>query len=137
MGLDNFPQTYPCKNKGTAVLDKDGKIDCDLTQKSGGCPWLDAKPPQEGRVYGIFGTDCWYRGKWGNLRLDEAGIEGSFYGDNDDETHKSPESCLALADIIGEHLADIRDSEARDDLTYAEWYLRWAGENAEGLSCWY
>lgn len=137
MGLDNYPETLPCKDRGTAVFNDDGGVDCQLTQEAGGCPWLNANPPQEGRVIGIFGTDCWYRGKYGNYLLEEAGIDGSFYGDNDEETYKSPDSCLELADMIREHLADVRDDEVRAGLAYAEWYLRWAGENTGGLNCWY
>lgn len=137
MGLDNIPGKLPCRTNGTAILNDDRQVICHKTQEAGGCPWQNANPPQEGRVLGIFGADCWYRGKYGQYLLGEAGIEGSFYGDNEDETYKSPESCLALADSIGESLADIRDDEVRIGLAYAEWYLRWAAENADGLDCWY
>lgn len=137
MGLDNYPKDLPCKTAGTAVLDDEGLVLCKDTQQAGGCPWLNANPPEEGRVYGIFGADCWYRGKYGQYLLYQAGIDGSFYGDNEDETHKSPESCLTLADVIGESIVDIKDDEVRAGLTYAEWYLRWAAENADGLECWY
>lgn len=136
MGLDNYPQTFPCKDRGTALLNDEGGIDCKLTQEAGGCPWLNANPPKGGRVIGIFGTDCWYRGKWGNMRLEEAGITAyDFYGD--DDNYKSATECLELADVIAEALPRVTDEEARTDLAYAEWYLRWAAEETDGLNCWY
>lgn len=143
MGLDNIPREYPCKKQMTAILDDEGRIDCDKTQEVGGCPWQNANPPKEGRVYGIMGTSCWYRGKYGNHLIEEAGIEGdeesgmSFYGNLDDGCYKTPDSCLALADAIGEALVDVNDQETKEGLAYAEWYLRWAAQNADGLNCWY
>jgi len=164
MGLDNFPQKYPCKTQGTAVLvtrrDEDGKayteedgsevkmIDCKATQACGGCPYkneFDKSGLNGGAVYGMFGTDCWYRGKYGNALLDEAGFYDdsdslNFYGDNEDGTEKSPESCVTLADVIGDILDEndpALDKEVRDGLKYAEWYLRWAAEYCEGLGAWY
>ena len=158
MGLDNFPKTYPCLTKGTAVKvcrrDKDGKdihnedgtpdlvIDCELTMEAGGCPWKNAEPPK-GAVYGIFGCPCWFRGKYGEALLrqmtmvDEDTTHLTFYGDNEDETEKSAESCLALADFIKEHITEVSDEEHYDSLVYAEWYLRWAAKEADGLACWY
>lgn len=136
MGLDNYPYILPCTNNNTAVLNDDGGVNCELTQEAGGCPWLNANPPKEGRIIGIMGRDCWYRGKWGNMRLEEIGITSvDFYGDEDN--YKSPYECLNLADVIGESVAQVNDPEARNDLLYAEWYLRWAAENTDGLNCWY
>lgn len=160
MGLDNIPKIYPCEKNGTAVklcrTDRDGKdilnedgtpdleIDCDLTMEAGGCPWKNANPPK-GAVYGIFGVPCWYRGKAGNTLMaryaDPATPnlnDESFYGDIEDGTEKTPESCLRLAD----HVAQVREHNVSDEydfdaLTYAEWYLRWAAENTDGLICWY
>jgi hypothetical protein len=151
MGLDNIPKQYPCKKQGTAVLVEDERIDCQSTQAAGGCPWLNANPPTEGRVYGVMGTDCWYRGKYGNYLLEEVtdadpmGDNGSFYGDNEDETEKSPESCERLAEIIAEaiktyepsDLAETDKRETYEGLKYAEWYLRWAARECDGLICWY
>lgn len=135
MGLDNYPVTYPCKDRETAIMNEHGSIDCKLTQEAGGCPWKNANPP-EGQIIGIMGTDCWYRGKVGNMILEEVGVtEYDFYGDEDN--HMSPDMCLELADVIGEVLADVRDKEDRTYLSYAEWYLRWAAENTDGLNCWY
>lgn len=156
MGLDNIPKNYPCKTQGTVVLVPktfdDGttvdQIDCKATQEAGGCPWLNGNPPTKGRVYGILGTECWYRGKYGNALLEDAGLGGGndFYGDNDDSTEKSPESCIHLAEQIAQYLThtflpDIvpteEAAELKAELEYAEWYLRWAAEQADGLVCWY
>lgn len=169
MGLDNFPNKYPCKSQGTAVLterrnqndevviDPDTNepmtvIDCDATQACGGCPYRNDYEKSglgdSGRVYGIFGTECWYRGKYGNYLLDELGIgdENNFYGDNEDGTYKSPDSCLNLADEIEEAVYEYCDGDGRimregtdivPELQYAEWYLRWAAKNCDGLAAWY
>ena len=165
MGLDNFPKQYPCKTQGTAVMvqrtnregtlltNEDGTpdmaISCEATQACGGCPYMNERNKQTdlgNPVYGMFGTDCWYRGKYGNFIIGALGIENdelSFYGDNEDGTEKSPESCLQLADAIGEELDDlgghiIADGEdITPDLRYAEWYLRWAAEFCDGLEAWY
>lgn len=155
MGLDNIPHVLPCTAQGTAVLVEDSndhiqRIDCQATQLAGGCPWKNANPPTEGGVIGIFGTDCWYRGKYGNALLDQyteaatMGDNASFYGDDEDSVYKDPESCLALADLIDEVLADW-PTEASDEypeahrqgLAYASWYLRWAAANCDGLDAWY
>jgi hypothetical protein len=151
VGLDNIPKEYPCRSKGTAVLVEDDRIDCKATQAAGGCPWLNAGPPEEGRVLGMFGTDCWYRGKYGNYLLaevteaDKVGDDVNFYGDNEDGTEKSPDSCVKLATIIRSaldtyDLADLEDEEKRqtfEGLNYAEWYLRWVAAECGGLVCWY
>lgn len=94
---------------------------------------------------GIFGTDCWYRGKYGNALLEEVtssdpmGDNLSFYGDNEDGTEKSPESCVELADFIDGLLSAMGDDteEYKSDLKYASWYLRWSAEACGGLVCWY
>lgn len=170
MGLDNMPHTYPCSTQGTAVLvtipvniedpnsdpllDDSGKpvqkIDCQATQLAGGCPWKNANPPSEGAVVGLFGTDCWYRGKYGNALLDRytdadpMGDSQSFYGDDEDSSYKNPESCLFLADLIDAVLADWPDNQPEEfpeehhqGLVYAAWYLRWAAENCDGLDAWW
>jgi hypothetical protein len=167
MGLDNIPKNYPCKTQGTAVLvhrldndenpvyDENGEavtsIDCEQTQAAGGCPWKNANPPIEGHVLGMFGTDCWYRGKYGNRLLEEAtdndpmGDNLSFYGDEEDGTVKSVSSCIATADLCRlawnsyepEEAAAEETAEIIAGLQYAEWYLRWAAETTDGLICWY
>ena len=138
MGLDNHPQVLPCRTAGTAVI-VDERIDCDATITQGGCPWSNANPPETGRIYGMFGAPCWYRGKWGEFLLQKylGNSEWSFYGDNEDNTLMSARRCVELADVIGDLLVDVTDLEDRDSLSYAEWYLRWAAEFCNGLVCWY
>ncbi len=103
MGLDNIPHRYACERLGTAVkvdiLDKDGvaivdeetglpqkRIDCRETQAQGKCPYLISLSKtdlQDGSVTGIFGTDCWYRGTYGNYLIEALELpdfEYSFYG---------------------------------------------------------
>jgi hypothetical protein len=166
MGLDNIPHKYPCKTRGTAVLtqsfDKEGNaileddgspatsIDCEATQAFGGCPYrsdYDKAGLTGGAVYGIFGTDCWYRGKYGNYLVEELGVydetEGlSFYGALGDNSHKSPHECNLLADAMEEAVEGYEGEEEnrqemKESIAYAIWYLRWAAKNAEGLDCWY
>lgn len=169
MGLDNIPKKYPCRTQGTAIqvissdkmgeaiLEEDGStmllIDCKATQASGGCPYVDELDKQDKEllgnpVYGMFGTDCWYRGKYGNYLLEAIGYDTpfSFYGDNEDETEKSAESCLLLAELIDEALSECTEKDGvyrldgndiSSDLRYASWYLKWAAEFSEGLICWY
>jgi len=168
MGLDNIPHQYACKTQGTAVLEprtnketgealigEDGEpvfsINCEKTQEAGGCPYKNAFAKsglEGGAVYGIFGTDCWYRGKWGNYLLEDIGIydetEGiSFYGTLGDASHKSPHECVVLADAISGFLDDEPDYKSPNmeasasDLFYAEWYLRWVAAECGGLDCWY
>lgn len=169
MGLDNIPKQYPCKAQATAVmtprLNKDGValteddgspmmvIDCQATQACGGCPYKNELDKQDKEalgnpVYGIFGTDCWYRGKYGNWLMEAIGYDESFdfYGDNEDGTEKSKASCLSVAQVIDEALEDCDEDDGvyrmgGDDITkelrYASWYLKWAAEFADGLICWY
>ena len=68
--------------------------------------------------------------------------EFSFYGDNEDGTEKSPASCLSVAQFIDDTLSEggvIRGDgeDISSDLRYASWYLKWAAEYADGLTCWY
>ena len=140
MGLDNIPRTYACVAHETAIKDDEDRIDCQATQEAGGCPWKKApNRPEKGAVLGMFGTDCWYRGKYGQYLLDEHGIstDPGFYGDNDDGSQKSVESCLELADEIDAALPNIPEGEDREGLIYASWYLRWAAAECGGLDAWY
>ena len=166
MGLDNYPETYPCRKQGTAVMGvrkdidgnpiiEDGKpleaIDCELTIEAGGCPYkneLKASGLDEGLpVYGIMGTHCWYRGKFGNFLIEEMGFydetEGlSFYGALGEHTHKPPYECTILADAIDQWLEEnesltYNGEDYTEDAKYASWYARWAAKNADGLACWY
>ena len=162
MGLDNIPNEYGCKAKGTAVLvpltDSDGKaiideygnpevqIDCKATQEAGGCPWSKVFGERQGRVYGMFGTDCWYRGKYGFALLNAFGLEGEIlYGDESQIV--SAEDCHELADEMvsafttadGERKMEImwEGENVAQDWWYLADYLRWSAIVCNGLNAWY
>ncbi len=165
MGLDNIPHRYACERLGTAVkvdiLNKDGvaiideetglsekRIDCRETQVQGKCPYLISVSKtdlQEGSATGIFGTDCWYRGKYGNYLIEALQLpdfEYSFYGDNEDGTYKSPLSCLSLADTMEERMTEMGtvtiDGDVVDkEVKYAIWWLRWVANECNGSDAWY
>jgi hypothetical protein len=166
MGLDNLPAKLPCVTQKTAIYvdgDPEGVVDCAETAEACGCPFNVAKGrPETGAVHGIFGSPCWYRGKYGNSLLEKVlGIaydesEGmSFYGSNADGTYKSAAECLDLAETIEDAIAGIEwvDDPSKFDYIetgveavsvthkneceYAAWWLRWVAENADGSYCWY
>lgn len=163
MGLDNIPRNYPCKTQGTAVLEprinrETGEpvtdpdtgetmttINCQATQACGGCPWKNAYEKSNlsgGAVSGIFGTDCWYRGKYGNYLLEELGLYDeteaiTFYGDNIDATEKSSAACIRTAEAMEDALEDQFVPEIATEVRYAAWWLRWVAEEADGSVCWY
>jgi hypothetical protein len=164
MGLDNIPHQYPCSTQGTAVLvprlDAEGKawvqddgtpmqsIDCQATQACGGCSWQNAEPPIDGKVTGMFGTDCWYRGKYGNVLLSEFGDYNetenrSFYGSDEGGAYKTAEDCLGLSKYIDGLIEKtdwtrvVQPESAKSGLEYASWWLRWVSEEADGSDCWY
>lgn len=154
MGLDNYPRAYPCKTRGTAIMVED-RIDCDATQKAGGCPWSEALGEEPGRVYGMFGTYCWYRGKTGTWMLEtleNAGYEPpiDFYGR--DEDGLEPEDCIRLSEWMADHAEAYgfelsKDEELRaaphgmkeqiEMYHYAVKWLKWAGENCDGIEAWW
>jgi hypothetical protein len=155
MGLDNMPHDYPCTSGGTAVMEtitmRDGstdeRIDCEATIKVGGCPFTNANPPEKGRVMGMMGTHCWYRGKYGNWLVDGLGIppesDDNFYGTDEDGTYRPPEACLSLADRMESALDErggkmtLPYQETTDEVLYAIWYLRWVAEHCDGMDAWY
>ena len=169
MGLDNMPHEYPCKRQGTAVIDKqthtwedeDGNtqsedsypIDCDKTIEVGGCPFTNADPPKDGRILGMLGTYCWYRGKSGNglVRALNGGStddvwdteDDNFYGTDDEGLYRPPADCRTLADDMEAKLEALGGKlvENDEDLThyvrYAIWYLRWVAKDCDGMDAWY
>lgn len=170
MGLDNIPKEYPCKLHNTAILDSDGKIDCKSTQEQGKCPYLneyksdpvlkDTKP-----VYGMFGTDCWYRGKYGNYLLEDMYSfnddfphidDFSFYGDLSDGLESqggiSAAQCLYMSKVMVDFTeswiqyvrtaSDVKGNQEAEnnlinDWIYAAWWLKFVGNNANGSEIWY
>jgi len=182
MGLDNIPHRYPCERLGTAVKvslhDKDGnelideasglpvkQTNCDQTIEQKGCPYMLAYEKSRlagGSVTGLFGTHCWYRGKYGNYLLEALDIddnEHNFYGDNEDGTHKSPDSCRALADLMESQMDKVsanipakgkdannevesaiitlQGEDVTKEVKYAIWYLRWVADECGGMDAWY
>lgn len=167
IGLDNIPASYPCVLEGSALTkdsrpyresetDESMKIDCIQTQAANGCPWArDA--PKQGQAVGMFGTDCWYRGKvgmWMINQLTEAGYsppEASFYGDDESEPNLRPEDCAILHKWMVQHgeawaeLARVNAGrgdwgEFEDSLhlyTYATWWIGWVGRKAGGANAWW
>jgi hypothetical protein len=171
MGLDNIPKEYPCEQQGIATLDEKGRIDCNLTQSKGNCPWKnefeksvllkEARP-----TYGMLGTDCWYRGKYGNflLRLLEDVPEDnyfvdtkySFYGDGIPEEKSegmSIDYCLDMSSYMEsntenfahkakQYVENQKENEFDEkslinDWIYATWWVKFAAEHCNGSSVWY
>lgn len=167
MGLDNIPVRYACQSAGTAVMverkDNDGntifnessglpevRIDCKATIDLGKCPYQLAMSKagiEGGGVTGIFGTPCWYRGKYGNFLLDQLDIYSdgvtSFYGYEGDGTYKPPSECVDLSDSMEEAFAErggvlVHDGEdISQDVKYAIWWLKWVADECGGTHCWY
>lgn len=166
MGLDNIPYEYPCKMQGIASLTEDGRIDCDQTQANGNCPWTneyekavllkEAKP-----TYGMLGTGCWYRGKYGNflLRLLEgnpdayANTKYSFYGEgiNENTEGMSVDYCLDMHEYMSENTEEFAykakqyvseqdggdEKDLINDWLYATWWVKFAAAFCGGSRIWY
>lgn len=161
MGLDNMPMTYPCVKENSAIM-KDGRIDCEATIKADQCPYRrekenDPLTKDMRSVYGMFGTDCWYRGKYGNYLLKTMQDfnplfpydEDGFYGDTEDGI--SEDECLTMSDVMLNfteswvHYVDTKaefgNKEERktliDDWIYAAWWLKFVSNYGEGSGVWY
>jgi len=161
MGLDNMPMVYPCVKENTAIM-KDGRIDCEETIKADQCPYKREKESDPltkdmRSVYGMFGTDCWYRGKYGNNLLakmkrhnnDFPYDEDGFYGDGEDGI--SEDECSDMSDVMINFTEswvhyvntniDYETEEERktliDDWIYAAWWLKFVGNYGEGSGVWY
>lgn len=171
MGLDNMPQIYPCKKNDTAVLDDEGRIDCEKTIANGMCPYHSIKNSTPlvkdiGGTLGMFGADCWYRGKYGNYLLnalagwnigfkEELENVSDFYGDieENDETQGgiSEDGCIKLSHLMSKYSeawaqyvmssnnypSMDEQNHAINDWIYASWWLKFVGENAGGSAVWY
>ena len=167
MGLDNMPMVYPCVKEKTAIMN-DGRIDCEATQKANQCPYqreLLSDPMLENAipVYGMFGTDCWYRGKYGNFLLEQMNnfnnefpydIDG-FYGDigegEDGQGGISEDECLTMSEEMVKfseswvHYVNTKSSAQSEeerknlinDWLYASWWLKFVGNYGEGSGVWY
>lgn len=166
MGLDNIPHKYPCHAQGIASFSEDGRIDCDQTQANGNCPWKNefekAVLLKEARpTYGMLGTGCWYRGKYGNFLLgllegnpdSYADTKYSFYGEGIDENTEgmSKDYCLDMHSYMTECTEEFAyqakeyckkedggdEKQLINDWLYATWWLKFAAEYCDGSSIWY
>ncbi|CAB4155666.1 hypothetical protein UFOVP665_19 [uncultured Caudovirales phage] len=126
------------------VFDK--QIDCKATQAAGGCPLFnDDTRPETGAVYGMFSTDCWYRGKYGNHLIENLGLDTNvLYGN--DECHLDEQSCAEFADeiqveldarIAEEGFVMINDEDHTDEVRYLVWWLNWCAKYGDGIGAWY
>jgi len=108
MGLDNYPDPYPCRKLGVVVFTEEEKIDCDRTVQ---CPFRDDDTPT-----GIFGTSCWYRGKVLARELEALGM-------NELASECYQDMHCSEAAEFSEKLDDLANSleERLDDFTGAGW----------------
>ena len=162
MGLDNIPQTYPCKRENTAILNELGQIDCKQTMAAHQCPYQREKENNPitkdiNGIYGMLGTDCWYRGKYGNRLLSQMQSynnefpydEDGFYGNGEDGI--SADECLTMSETMVEFTeswvhyvktaSKAENAEEQknliNDWIYAAWWLKFVGEYADGSEIWY
>jgi hypothetical protein len=130
-------------------------IDCEATKKANGCPWQDELGETPGAVYGMFGTSCWYRGKVGMWMLEtlkSADYEPpiDFYGSDEDGLTAS--ECLNLSKWMADHAGAYAFEISKEDeygdnpkamkeelegYAYAVKWLKWAGENCNGIEAWW
>ncbi len=108
MGLDNYPDPYPCKKLGVVVFTEQEHVDCDRTVY---CPFKHDDTPT-----GPFGTSCWYRGRILARELDAIGMDelaAACYQDM---------SCSAVSEFADQlnQLADSLEDRV-DDLRGAGW----------------
>lgn len=165
MGLDNIPKTYACKNRGTAVmvkvLDKNDepvmnsfgepqvRIDCGATQEAGACPWKNTLGDRDGRVLGMFGVPCWYRGKYGSYLLEQLGMEGyanDLFGEDEQGTI-TEDTLNSIYEALKERFTNDNGIRAKEIMIDGEncaddvWYLadwcRFTAEYSDGAIAWY
>lgn len=165
MGLDNIPKVYPCKKENTAIVDTLGNIDCKATQEAKQCPYVrefisDPLLKDTNATYGMFGLDCWYRGKYGNYLLSildgeqsafhESSTGYSFYGHGFDDGSEgiNPDDCLTMHEIFVEETEEFAHQAYMQfgkeeavglikDWVYASWWLKFIGNYGDGSEIWY
>jgi hypothetical protein len=162
MGLDNYPTTYPCQARGVAVYvtrtDKDGVVlkhedgtdmrqfSCSATKYACACPWQNhPRRPAEGAVYGMLGTDCWYRGKYGVFLYEQLGLDGSWlYGD--DHLKIAGDTLLEEAANLRTRLEEVSvhgkffvdgGADLRPDVEYLIWWLEFVAIESDEVTAWY
>jgi hypothetical protein len=176
MGLDNIPAEYPCQSQNVAITVKSDErevIDCVQTIGEGKCPWQNSFNEEKMNnpflkdstpAYGMLGTNCWYRGKYGNYLLgiltrhcEDAQPPCDFYGEgleneNGDEGI-SPEMCLSLSEFMTNNIENFTYAAMRyaeesneeleyaktlvSDYAYAAWWLKFVAKQAGGSRVWY
>jgi hypothetical protein len=148
MGLDNIPNVYACQKAGTAVLNEEGKIDCKLTQEQDLCPWksqLEISGIEQRVVLGMFGTDCWYRGKYAQALISDYDAPYDFYGevqsvDEDDNENLglNPDQCIEMSqwmeDVCNNEYVD---PKVKEDWVYIAWWLKFVANSCDGFFSWY
>jgi hypothetical protein len=169
MGLDNIPREYACKVQNKAVMNDDGQIDCEKTIELGQCPYKTEKENDPmvkniPGVLGMFGTDCWYRGKYGNMLLAELSqksidfsreMPSDFYGGEDGSEDSqggiSPDMAMSMSEtmikyteswahLVITNYPDYSKEEQTNlinDWIYAAWWLKFVSVNCNGSSVWY
>lgn len=162
MGLDNIPREYPCALK--AARSEDNRIDCVKTQEQNNCTWKNEKKSNLmvkhiSRTTGMFGTDCWYRGKYGNFLLDILHDKIDqfemhkyhFYGEDDNGL--DTDYCLDMAKWMRDNTEKYSFNAAKyikekdteygnlqdyvNDWIYAIWWLEFVGKTSNGSSVWW
>lgn len=96
MGLDNIPNPYPCVGKDTTIRTKDDKLNYNAMIENKVCPFYNSN-----HAIGIFGTNCWYRGKAIARELEALGydnLSNEFYQDK--ESDELPELKSELESIL-------------------------------------
>jgi len=137
MGLDNYPEPYPCKvleSKGELKIayTEDRKIICEETN----CPFKQ----NFSWIIGIFGTYCWIRGKVYEKYVENLG-DFSLYEDMDRERLEELHSKLTEVYGSGNDEEKIAASlkgegEVFDLIRYLETLLSIDGWDGE-LKAWY
>jgi hypothetical protein len=139
MGLDNYPEPYPCKvleSKGELKIayTEDRKIICEETN----CPFRQ----NFSWIIGFFGTYCWIRGKVYEKYVENLNSDFSLYEDMDRE--RLEELYSKLVEVYGPPSDEARIADAlkgekpqvEDLIRYLETLLSidsWDGE----LKAWY
>ena len=122
MGLDNIPEPYPCAGKETTIRTKDDKIDCTKMIEKKVCPFYDSQ-----HAVGMFGTNCWYRGKAIARELEALGYEdlsNEFYQEKDSD--ELPELKKNLENLLNEF--DLMSEDEKKNLKGAGWNGRYEND---------
>lgn len=167
MGLDNIPANYACKNLNVAILDDQDRIDCAATIAANKCPHNEMKNKdpliREAVIpLGMLGTNCWYRGKYGAYLLEQMRNfndsfphdENTLYGEqlDDEQEGLSSVDCILLSEDMFAYSESwveyvrtasnaVGDAEKQkaliNDWVYLAWWLKFVGENCDGMVSWY